>query len=569
MRYLSTRSEAVFENSLPHILQSYTPDGGFFVPERLPYYDAIALQGLKHLSFAQRLARIFALFIHELDEASIYRAAQLAFETDRFATPEIARIVDLNPYVKKEFLLELGHGPAGTYADIAYQFLPHFLDLLARERLMDKRSFLLAAVLHGEEAAALALAVEKRPEFSGKIFYAPRALSYEAQQILEAAAANEQVALDLQAVHGDFEQVRAAVDAWLCDAANAERLENLPRQVLYLGATSWFMVLVRIVCFISAYVDLINEETFPAGENCNLVLAEGDMSSTLAAWYARQMGVPFRKIICTTNRNKVLADFFTTGSYQMKREVLHTNTPSLDHGRPLQMERFLFEISGHKHAVLQDWRKELDEKGQLQLETTMFRRIQAVFASVYTDHQGVQRGLKDFYDQFDYCVDAHAALSYTAYQRYRQKSKDETRVLFVSDQHLLHHGQVVARAILDSRFKTESLTQLVPLVRETGVRIPLVFKRFLGEIDAYRAAKMASELYIEGDPESLKLLPKTVPTAEDIERAKRHAQEDEERQKQRPKNLPSDGLHWEESDFQARTVFTLEETIQSLTDLLI
>lgn len=471
MLYKSTRGSYETPSSAEALLRSIAPDGGLLVPETLPYWDKDRLNSLRPLSFAQRMASILADFLPDLNEQDLLNACKEVYEGDRFQVLEVAKVIGLNRYVNREFLLELWHGPTASFQDISMQLLPHLLRLAA-DRLGDRREWVVLTATAGDTGSALFAAFAQLPNTHTLVLYPSRGLTEIQCRQLYAFTTNNCHVLPVRA---SYDEALKCVRHQLLDPALALELEPKNRLLMTANSLSWARLLPHIAVFVSAYVDLLQQEAVEPGEAVNLVVPGGSFGALMAAWYARQMGVPYRKLVCACNRNKCLSDFFSNGHFDARRELAHTNTPALDVLQPGNLERLLFELSGQKGDRVAAWMEALEQEGGFQVEPDILRRLQAVFVGGFADNQGTVRTIRELYDRTDFCVDTHTAIGFNVYARYAQRSKDETKVLYASPSSPFKVVAEVTEALFPNSEPEDPCKLLEPLAKEIGLPLQSSF----------------------------------------------------------------------------------------------
>jgi threonine synthase len=367
-------------------------------------------------------------------------------------------------------MLELWHGPTAAFKDIALQVLPHLMSAAIRKTGETNRICILTAT-SGDTGKAALEGFRDVPGTEVIVFYPSHGVS-EAQklQMITQEGGNCHVV----AVSGTFDDAQNGVKQLFGDANLAETL--LRQNILLSSANSinWGRLVPQIVYYFSAYADLLQQEKIECGELINLVIPTGNFGNILAAWYARQMGLPVHKLICASNRNKVLSDFIRNGHYDRRREFYKTNSPSMDILVSSNLERLLFELTGRSSDRVRQWMGELQSSGHYQIDGHALRLLQEVFVGGFADDSGTVKTIRDVYDQCDHLVDTHTAVGFNVYGRYQARSADQTRTLFIATASPLKFAAAVGDAIFGngySRGRSEEKL-LQELSEESGLEIP-------------------------------------------------------------------------------------------------
>lgn len=470
MRYISTRSDFSTESSAEVLINGILPDGGVLVPEYLPFYDEAGLAELAPLSFNERVVRILHDFLPDFSPTGLRECVSKAFNKEAFPSERVVSVVGLNKYLQHEYLLEMWYGPTGSYKDIAIQLYPELLNLAATSMGKNCRYCFINATC-GDAGIAATAALKDFPHTEALILYPQRGLNeVQRRQLLDGRGKN----ILIHPVNAGFDQIQILTKK-ICQSEEIRQAAvEAGKLVVTVNAKSWGRLLPQVAVFVSAYADLLATGEITAHDKLNLVVPSGNLSNLLAAWYARQMGVPFRHLVCASNRNKVTSDFFSSGKFDANRKLMHTIAPSMDILRPENMERLLFELSGHNYERVNAWELALSNDGGYQVETDILRRIQAVMVGGFADDNAIMRTIREVYDRTDFAVDPHTAVGFNVYGRYEQRSKDEAKVLYVSPTSPYKTPKVMSNALgLGKGAASVPETGLISdLAKEIGVYLP-------------------------------------------------------------------------------------------------
>ncbi len=240
------------------------------------------------------------------------------------------------------------------------------------------------------------------------------------------------------------------------------------------NSINWGRLVPQIAYYVYSYVALLKNESIEAGEKVNFVVPTGNFGNILAAWFAKEMGIPVHKLICASNKNKVLSDFFRSGTYDRNRPFYKTNSPSMDILISSNLERLLFEVSGGQSERLNGWMKDLSETGKYAVDSQTLRILQSAFVGGFADEIGINKTIRDVYDRCDHVVDTHTAVGFNVYSRYYQRSGDETKTVFVSTASPYKFAASVSDALFGAGYsKGRSQDVLMrELSEESGMPIP-------------------------------------------------------------------------------------------------
>ena len=229
----------------------------------------------------------------------------------------------------------------------------------------------------------------------------------------------------------------------------------------------------QIAYYVYAYAKLYANGVIAKDEKINIVVPTGNFGNILAAFYAKNMGIPVAKLICASNENKVLYDFFSTGTYDKNREFMLTSSPSMDILISSNLERLLFDVTGHNTEKVAGWMKELSETGRYQVDAETLAAIQEVFAADYCDDKTTEETIAEVYESTHYLCDTHTAVAVNAYEQYLQETKDDTPTVVVSTASPYKFTDSVLKAVskhYDAAM--DEFAKVQQLSKETGTEIP-------------------------------------------------------------------------------------------------
>ena len=473
MNYISTRGGDIRYPSAMAIKLGIAPDGGLFVPESIPEVSLDQIITLARKPYVERAVEILSLFLTDYTQDELREYASAAYAEEKFG-PDPAPLSQLNKYNNKEFMLELWHGPTAAFKDMALQLLPHLMTAAVRKTGETSQVCILTATSGDTGKAAL-------EGFSGVegtqviVFYPSKGVSeIQRLQMVTTEGANCHVL----AVEGSFDDAQSGVKTIFNDKSLAEELQGKGVLLSSANSINWGRLAPQIVYYFSAYADLLAREKIEPGEKVNIVVPTGNFGNILAAWYARAMGLPVNKLICASNKNKVLSDFIRSGTYDRRREFFKTNTPSMDILISSNLERLLFELTGRKAETIRTWMDKLQKEGAYTVDPATLRALQDVFVGGFADDFGTTKTIRDIYDRTDHLIDTHTAVGFNVYGRYAQRSGDSACVIFVSTASPFKFGAAVSDALFGngySRGRSEEVL-LNELSGESGLEIPAPLK---------------------------------------------------------------------------------------------
>ena len=469
MNYISTRGYDRKYSAAEAIITGIAPDGGLFVPETIPQISAGEIEEMKNMQFFQISARVLSKYLTDFTEAELLEFAQAAYDEEKWGENPIP-LVQLNAYNDREYILELWHGPTCAFKDVALQMLPHLMTASVKKTGINKKICILTAT-SGDTGKAALEGFKDLPGTEIIVFYPTGGVS-DAQklQMVTTEGSNTHVI----AVNGCFDDAQTGVKKIFGDEAFAAKLDANGIMLSSANSINWGRLAPQIAYYVYSYVELLRQEKIGKGEEINIVVPTGNFGNILAAWFAKQMGIPVRKLICASNRNKVLCDFFSTGTYDRNREFFKTTSPSMDILISSNLERLLYEVAGGNSAQVIEWMTGLNTEGKYSVDKDTLKSLQHSFVGGFADETGVAKTILDVYDRTDHVIDTHTAVGFNIYGRYHTRSNDETKTVFVSTASPFKFAPAVMDAIRGAGYSSGRSIETVikELSDESGLEIP-------------------------------------------------------------------------------------------------
>ena len=464
MNYLSTRDKSLRLTASQAIAQGLSVDGGLMTPVVIPKLSQNALESMKEMSYQQRAVYVMNVYLENFSASELSCFAAKAYGADKFDTAAVApvRRVDDNTYC-----LELWHGPTCAFKDMALQMLPHLLSASLVKNEEDKTVCILVAT-SGDTGKAALEGFKDVDKTRILVFYPKDGVS-DIQQLQMNTQEGENVGVC--SVVGNFDDAQTGVKKLFSD--ENLRIELAQRGYFLSSANSinWGRVLPQVVYYISAYCDLLRDGAIENGEIVNVCVPTGNFGNILAAYYAKQMGVPIGKLICASNSNNVLTDFLQTGTYDRNRTFHTTLSPSMDILISSNLERLLFDLSGQDDELVRGYMNELSAEGKYTVSPTIRRKIEALFAAGFCDDGHTQNVIGRMWKEHNYLIDPHTAVAFDVLDQYRNETGDRTATIVVSTASPFKFCDSVlgALGVKDFASGTDILDQLEEL---TGVSTP-------------------------------------------------------------------------------------------------
>ena len=454
--YSSTRNSEPKFTASQAILKGLADDGGLFVPDHIPALPC-SMRDLAGKSYQEVAYEVMKLFFTDFTEEELKNCIERAYDS-KFDTEEIAPLVE----AEGTYYLELFHGATIAFKDMALSILPHLMITSAKKNQVQNEIVILTATSGDTGKAALA-------GFAGVegtkiiVFYPKNGVSpIQERQMVTQKGDNTFVV----GIRGNFDDAQTGVKALFNDKELAQEMAAAGLQFSSANSINIGRLVPQVVYYVYAYAKLFQEERIAEGEKINVVVPTGNFGNILAAFYARQMGVPIGKLICASNENKVLYDFFATGTYDRNREFVLTTSPSMDILISSNLERLIYRIAGEdaqKNAALME---SLARTGVYEI-TEQMREQLADFYGNYADEAETAGRIRQMYENTGYVLDTHTAVASAVYQKYREASKDETVTVIASTASPFKFTRSVMNAI-DGKYDAMSDFELVDELARIG-----------------------------------------------------------------------------------------------------
>ena len=459
--YKSTRNSNTKVTASQAILKGLAVDGGLFVPTQIPKLP-VSLQELKDMSYQETAYTVMKEFFTDFTEEELKNCIAKAYDS-KFDTEAIAPLSK----VEGAYYLELYHGATIAFKDMALSILPHLLTTSAKKNGVKNDIVILTATSGDTGKAALAGFADVEG-IKIIVFYPKNGVSkVQELQMITQKGANTSVV----AVHGNFDNAQSGVKAMFEDKELARELEEAGYQFSSANSINIGRLIPQVVYYVYAYAKLLQNGEIAEGEEINVVVPTGNFGNILAAFYAKNMGLPIAKLICASNENKVLYDFFRTGTYDKNREFILTTSPSMDILISSNLERLIYLLTGKNDKKNQELMNELKEKGSYTISEDMKAQLKD-FVGGYATEDEVKQTIHNIYKETGYVMDTHTAVAATVYQAYRKESKDEHKTVIASTASPYKFARSVMTAIDEKYNALEEFPLIDELQKVSGMTIP-------------------------------------------------------------------------------------------------
>ena len=459
--FSSTRNSNEKVTASQAILKGLADDGGLFVPNEIPKLD-VSMDELAKMSYQETAYAVMKQFLTDFTEEELKNCINRAYDS-KFDTEEIAPLVEADG----AYYLELFHGSTIAFKDMALSILPHLLTTAAKKNRIDNDIVILTATSGDTGKAALAgfADVEGTKII---VFYPKNGVSpIQEKQMVTQKGENTFVV----GIHGNFDQAQTGVKQMFSDKELAKELAAAGYQFSSANSINIGRLVPQIVYYVYSYAKLYENGKIQKDESINVVVPTGNFGNILAAFYAKNMGVPIAKLICASNENKVLYDFFETGKYDKNREFILTSSPSMDILISSNLERLIYRIAGNDEKQNGDFMKALSEKGFYEITSSMREELKDFYGN-YASEEETAKVIKDLYDKTGYVIDTHTAVAAGVYEKYKAETGDATKTVIASTASPFKFTRSVMNAI-DKKYDAMGDFELVDELSRIGnVKVP-------------------------------------------------------------------------------------------------
>lgn len=466
--YKSTRDAEKTVTASQAILKGLADDGGLFVPVSIPKLQ-VSLGELKEMTYQEIAYTVMKEFLTDFTEEELKSCIAKAYDS-KFDTEEIAPLAK----VEDAYYLELFHGSTIAFKDMALSILPHLLTTSAKKNQVKNEIVILTATSGDTGKAALAGFADV--EGTKIIVFYPKNGVSRVQELQMVTQKGDNTSV--VAIHGNFDNAQSGVKAMFENKELEKELNEAGYQFSSANSINIGRLVPQVVYYVYAYAKLLQNEEIAEDEEINVVVPTGNFGNILAAYYAKNMGIPIAKLICASNENKVLYDFFQTGTYDRNREFVLTTSPSMDILISSNLERLIYKISGEDARKDTDLMTELKTKGSYAITGEMKANL-ADFAAGYATEEQVAKTIHDIYEDTGYVMDTHTAVAATVYKAYREDSKDDRKTVIASTASPYKFAGSVMSAI-NPKYKGQDDFKLIEeLQKVSGTELPNAIKEIM------------------------------------------------------------------------------------------
>ncbi len=486
--YKSTRSGMKSVKASEAILKGLSEDGGLFVPDHIPALE-LSLRELSELDYKEVAYEVMKLYLSDFTQEELKNCIQKAYD-DKFDTELIAPLAEADG----AYYLELFHGATIAFKDMALSILPHLMITSAKKNHVKNEIVILTATSGDTGKAALA----GFADVEGTriiVFYPKHGVSpIQEKQMVTQKGKNTFVV----GITGNFDDAQTGVKKLFGDKNLEACMASEGFQFSSANSINIGRLVPQIVYYVYAYTRLLKEGKIADDEQINVVVPTGNFGNILAAFYAKNMGLPIHKLICASNDNKVLYDFFETGTYDRNREFMLTSSPSMDILISSNLERLIYRIAGNDATRNAELMAALSGQGKYSISADMQAQLKDFYGGYATEAETAVQ-IRKLYEDCGYVIDTHTAVAASVYEKYKELTKDEHKTIIASTASPFKFTRSVMNAIdhkyddMDDFALVEQLSKLanvdVPAAIEEIKAAPVLHDRVCAKEDMEKVVK--------------------------------------------------------------------------------
>ena len=479
--YRSTRGNAETVTASQAILKGLADDGGLFVPERIPALD-VDMDTLAGMTYQEVAYEVMSRFLTDFTKEELQTCIARAYD-EKFDTDEIAPLHQADG----AYFLELFHGATIAFKDMALSILPHLMTTAARKNQVHNDIVILTATSGDTGKAALAGFADV-PGTRIIVFYPKDGVSpIQEKQMVTQKGENTFVV----AIRGNFDDAQTGVKKMFSDEELSRKLDQAGYQFSSANSINIGRLVPQVVYYVYAYATLYKQGKIGRDEKIYVTVPTGNFGNILAAYYAKQMGLPIDMLLCASNENKVLYDFFKSGTYDRNREFILTSSPSMDILISSNLERLIYHLTGDDADQNRAFMESLSREGRYAITPEMKEQLSDFYGN-YASEEETAAVIADIYRKDGYVIDTHTAVAADVYRKYRKERDNGRKTVIASTASPFKFTRSVMKAI-DSGCDDLTDFQLVDRLSELSqVKVPKA-------IEEIRTAAVLHDTVVEKD----------------------------------------------------------------------
>jgi threonine synthase len=495
MLYTSTRNKNIKVTASQAIAQGISEEGGLFVPCELPQFSLDQIGKMVSMPYTERAKTVLKEFLTDFTAEELDYCVEGAYSAEKFSSDKIAPTVNIN---ENENILELWHGPTCAFKDMALQLLPYLMTVSA-QKTADGKTIVILVATSGDTGKAALEGFKNVDNTKILVFYPVDGVS-PMQKLQMTTQEGENVAVC--AINGNFDDAQSAVKAIFTNDEIKQELAKKNMMFSSANSINWGRLVPQIVYYFSTYCDLLDQGKIALGDEINVVVPTGNFGNILAAYYAKNMGLPIKKLVCASNSNNVLTDFLKSGEYNKNREFFTTTSPSMDILISSNLERLLYHMSGEDDTLVTSLMASLSSDGKYTVSDELINNIKGLFDAGFCDEKSVDATIKEHFDKYNYLCDTHTAVAVKVYENYVKDTNDDIVTVIDSTASPYKFSKSVLTAVLNGETPNlDEFDMVDELNKVTGAQVPTPLKalkdkevRFTNVCDKENMSEMVFKL---------------------------------------------------------------------------
>ena len=470
MFYTSTRDNSIKVSAAQAIAQGISEEGGLFVPCEIPEFSLEKISSMVDMDYVSRAKTVLKEFLTDFSDEELDYCVNGAYAKNKFSSEKIAPTVNVNG---NENILELWHGPTCAFKDMALQLLPYLMTVSAK-KTADGKTIVILVATSGDTGKAALEGFKDVENTKILVFYPEDGVS-PMQKLQMTTQEGDNVAVC--AIKGNFDDAQSAVKAIFVDEEIKRELANKNMMFSSANSINWGRLVPQIVYYFSAYCDLAEQGRIKIGDEINVVVPTGNFGNILAAYYAKKMGLPIKKLVCASNSNNVLTDFLKSGEYNKNRRFYTTTSPSMDILISSNLERLLYHMSGEDDKLINELMGSLSSDGRYKVSSELIGSIKEIFDAGFASEDDVKQTIKNQFDKYSYLCDTHTAVAVKVYEDFIKNTGDDIPSVIDSTASPYKFSKSVLSAVLNKEeISLDEFEAVDALNGKTGAEVPSPLK---------------------------------------------------------------------------------------------
>lgn len=482
MNFFSTRNNKSPEKDINCILKGLADDGGLFVPSGFPELE---LNNLVDKNYIDMASYITSLFFESFTYDELKEIYKLSY-SDKF---QVENMIDIKTFEGYGFI-ELFHGPTSAFKDMALQALPNFVDKSKAKFSIGKETIILTAT-SGDTGSAAIKGFESIDNLKIIVLYPTAGVSeIQKKQMTTSSSPNTFVL----GIDGNFDDAQKMVKAILNDTELKELLYKKGIEFSSANSINIGRLVPQIVYYVYSYLELVRKNVIKLGDQINVSVPTGNFGNILAAYYAKQMGIPIKKLVCASNKNNVLSEFISTGIYNRDRDFFKTNSPSMDILVSSNLERFLYHTSDCNDKYISNLMADLNDKGSFEVDKNHFSTIENLLSGYWVDEKSTEKLIGDLYNEEGYLMDPHTAIGYYGYLKEKENSSSSPYTLIAATASPYKFPESICASLkIDCPESAEDM--LMTIENNSNTKVPANLLKALNKPEIHKGTNKTSEVY--------------------------------------------------------------------------